>query len=227
MIGPGLLRGLLPPGAVGFDSRGDTSPARGVRADEAGLVGSSVASSASRMQSIDARDCAREALLRLGLPPVGIPRRPDGAPEWPPGIVGALTHTAGYRGAVLGRSADFAGLGVDAEPLERLPSGLVRTFAGEAERARLIALRGHAAPHALELALFTAKEAAFKAWCPASGRWIGMLGVELFLDIDTFFVQPERGHCVRGRWAVRDGYVLAVAWLTMRCPILSGPPRNW
>src|SRR5688500_16527321 len=47
------------------------------------------------------RACARTALGRLGVDPVPIPRGPGGAPRWPAGIVGSLTHCAGYRAAAV------------------------------------------------------------------------------------------------------------------------------
>ncbi|MEU2758298.1 MULTISPECIES: 4'-phosphopantetheinyl transferase family protein [Streptomyces] len=40
------------------------------------------------------RRCAREALARLGLPPVPILSDRHGAPRWPEGVLGSLTHCA-------------------------------------------------------------------------------------------------------------------------------------
>lgn len=72
----------------------------------------------------------------------------------------------------------------------------------------------HRHADALALALFTAKEAAFKAWYPATGSWMGMLSVDVVLRDHSFSVEAVRGGPkVHGRWEVREGMVLAVAGL--------------
>ena len=60
-----------------------------------------------------------------------------GAPRWPAGVVGSMTHCAGYRAAALVRAADLASLGIDAEPHGPLPEGVLRRVALPAERERL------------------------------------------------------------------------------------------
>ena len=64
-----------------------------------------------RQEFTTARACARAALASLGFAPVPIVRGPGGAPPWPPGVVGSLTHCAGYRGCAIGRAADVAAIG--------------------------------------------------------------------------------------------------------------------
>lgn len=54
-----------------------------------------------RNEFITVRHCARLALQQLGLPPVPILKGETGEPCWPDGVVGSLTHTQGYRGAVV------------------------------------------------------------------------------------------------------------------------------
>ena len=49
------------------------------------------------------RVCARVCLERLGYAPVAIPPGAGGAPVWPAGVRGSLTHCVGYAAA-----ADFA-----------------------------------------------------------------------------------------------------------------------
>ncbi|MFF4689931.1 hypothetical protein [Streptomyces sp. NPDC001307] len=38
------------------------------------------------------------------------------APRWPEGIVGSMTHCAGYHAAAVARGRSVAALGVDGEP---------------------------------------------------------------------------------------------------------------
>src|SRR5215475_7363416 len=79
--------------------------------DEEPLIARSVAK--RRNEFITVRHCARIALSELGLPPVPILKGDKGEPCWPDGVVGSLTHCAGYRGAVVARSAMVRSVGVD------------------------------------------------------------------------------------------------------------------
>src|SRR5689334_3062733 len=65
------------------------------------------------------RAAARDALSELGIEPTPIPRSSDGAPVWPDGFVGAISHTRQVALAVAGRREDYVGLGVDVEELDR------------------------------------------------------------------------------------------------------------
>src|SRR5262245_429638 len=59
------------------------------------------------------RDCARRALAQLGAQPVTIPRGEGGAPVWPPGIVGSITHCDEVAAAAVARGETVRGLGID------------------------------------------------------------------------------------------------------------------
>lgn len=48
-------------------------------------------------------------------------------------MVGSLTHTAGFRGAAVARSAVLVSLGIDAEPHAALPDGVLAQVALPAE----------------------------------------------------------------------------------------------
>jgi 4'-phosphopantetheinyl transferase EntD len=70
-------------------------------AEEEPLIARSVAK--RRNEFITVRYCARIALGELGFPAVPILKGEKGEPCWPDGVVGSLTHCAGFRGAVVGR----------------------------------------------------------------------------------------------------------------------------
>ena len=91
--------------------------------EEEPLIAKSVAK--RRNEFITVRHCARIALGELGVPPVPILKGEKGEPCWPDGVVGSLTHCAGYRGAVVGRSAAVRSVGIDAEPHDVLPDGVL------------------------------------------------------------------------------------------------------
>ncbi|HEX2760306.1 MAG TPA: hypothetical protein VHM27_07320, partial [Rhizomicrobium sp.] len=61
------------------------------------------------------RACARAALEKLGHGGAVIGRGSNGAPLWPQGITGSITHTRDYAAAVVGEARHFSGIGVDAE----------------------------------------------------------------------------------------------------------------
>ena len=43
-------------------------------------------------------------MVRLGLPPTAITRSDRGAPQWPPRVVGSITHCEGYRAAAVAQA---------------------------------------------------------------------------------------------------------------------------
>src|SRR5690349_6008286 len=108
--------------------------------EEEPLIAKSVAK--RRNEFITVRYCARRALAQLGVPPVPILKGEKGEPCWPDGVVGSLTHCAGYRGAAVGRSASVRSVGIDAEPHDVLPDGVLNAISLPAERAELQAMSG-------------------------------------------------------------------------------------
>lgn len=147
--------------------------------DEEPLIARSVAK--RRNEFITVRHCARTALGALGLSPVPILKGDKGEPCWPDGVVGSLTHCTGYRGAVVARSAVVRSVGVDAEPHDVLPDGVLDVISSEAERRAMAAL-----PIGVhwDRILFCAKEATYKAWFPLTKRWLGFEDAHITLDID-------------------------------------------
>jgi 4'-phosphopantetheinyl transferase EntD len=143
------------------------------------LIARSVAK--RRNEFITARHCARLALGQLGFPPVPILKGDKGEPHWPDGVVGSLTHCVGYRGAVVARSAAVRSVGVDAEPHDALPDGVLDAISLEAERRAMAAL-----PTGVhwDRILFCAKEATYKAWFPLTKRWLGFEDAHITLDVD-------------------------------------------
>jgi len=148
-------------------------------AEEEPLIERSVAK--RRNEFITVRYCARIALGELGFPPVPILKGEKGEPCWPDGVVGSLTHCAGYRGAVVGRDGAVRSVGVDAEPHDVLPDGVLDAISLPAERAELAAL-----PSGVhwDRILFCAKEATYKAWFPLTKRWLGFEDAHIIFGVD-------------------------------------------
>ncbi len=160
--------------------------------EEAPLIAKSVAK--RRNEFITARHCARLALQQLGEPPVPIGKGEKGEPCWPDGIVGSLTHTQGFRAAVVGRQPAVRSLGIDAEPHDVLPDGVLDAVTVPGERHELAAL-----PDDLhwDRILFCAKEATYKAWFPLTRRWLGFEDAHVVFDLDAPGDDADRA-AVRG-----------------------------
>ena len=78
-----------------------------------------------RRASGAARIVARQLLTQLGYANCALPKGPAGAPVWPAGIVGSLSHDSRVAVAAVGMRADVGALGIDVEPAECLPSELL------------------------------------------------------------------------------------------------------
>ena len=157
-----------------------------------------------RNEFITVRHCARIALGELGVPPVPILKGDKGEPCWPDGVVGSLTHCTGYRGAVVGRSIAVRSVGIDAEPHDVLPQGVLDSISLPEERSEMQNLS--AGLH-WDRILFCAKEATYKAWFPLTKIWMGFEYAHITFDVD--------GPCSAGRFVSR---------ILIDGSALSGPP---
>jgi 4'-phosphopantetheinyl transferase EntD len=171
-----------------------------------------------RREFATARACARQALAKLGVPPAPILPGPRGAPQWPAGVVGSITHCAGYRASAVARKHEIVTIGLDAEPHDSLPPGVLDAVSSDQERARLAALSAERPDVHWDRMLFCAKESTYKAWFPLTRRWLGF--EDAAVDIDpaagTFSVRllvagpVVNGAAVSrftGRWLVGNGLI--------------------
>jgi 4'-phosphopantetheinyl transferase EntD len=163
------------------------------------------------------RACARGALAALGVPRAPILRGERGAPQWPPGIVGSITHCAGYRAAAVAWERDVATIGLDAEPDEALPAGVLDRVSLPDERTRLRGLAAAAPGTCWDRLLFSAKESVYKAWFPLARRWLGFEDADITINAEdgTFgarLLVPASAvgalDGFTGQWLACDGLIL-------------------
>jgi 4'-phosphopantetheinyl transferase EntD len=224
-----VLAEILPAGAVAAEAFGDLPDAVLFPAEEI-FVARAVDS--RRREYATARACARAALARLGIPPTAILLGEHGAPQWPPDIVGSMTHCAGYRAAAVARKADVLALGLDAEPDEKLPEEVLGAIALDDERTQLTALAAEAPGPSWDRLLFSAKESVYKAWFPLTGRWLGFeeavisinpvsgtLTARLLVPGPTVHGSPLTRFT--GRWLARDGLLLTAIAVPGRDAVLT------
>ncbi|WP_255306276.1 4'-phosphopantetheinyl transferase [Streptomyces sp. Wb2n-11] len=173
-----------------------------------------------RREFTTARICARRALRRLGVAPG--PLLPDarGAPRWPRGVTGSITHCSGYRSCAVAPLAAVASLGIDAEPNQRLSPGVLAVVALPSEARRIGELAAGTPGVCWDRLLFSAKEALYKAWYPLTGMPISFEHAEVRLEPErgTFRARmlvaaPEgrRVPPIQGRFLLVDGLLLTSA----------------
>jgi 4'-phosphopantetheinyl transferase EntD len=150
-----VIQELLPPAVVAVEAFQDPPGVALFPAEEA-AVARAVAKRRSEFTTV--RHCARTALAGLGLPAGPIVPGPRGAPQWPAGIVGSMTHCAGYRAAAVARSREVATLGIDAEPNEPLPDGVLDSVTVAEERTWLAELAARRPEVSWDRLVFSAKE---------------------------------------------------------------------
>ncbi|MFG1914306.1 4'-phosphopantetheinyl transferase [Micromonospora sp. NPDC048898] len=171
------------------------------------------------------RVCARRALTGLGLPPTAVPAA-ERAPVWPAGVVGTITHTAGYCAAAAAHTSDIRSVGMDAEQHREISPGVRRLVLLPEEEAHLARL-----PSGIfwPIVLFSAKETVYKVWHPVVGSWLDFQDARLDIDPDagtfTARIAPARiaeadvddpPATISGRFVVADGLVRTAAVLPPR-----------
>ena len=206
----------MPPGVAVEETFGDL-PDIELFPEEEAVIAKAV--SKRRREFTTARACARAALAKIGVPPVPIVPGVRGAPQWPPGVVGSITHCDGYRACAVARDSDVVTIGLDAEPHARLPDGVCEAVTTRAERIRLAALAAAMPDIFWDRILFCVKESVYKAWFPLTGRWLG------FEDAAVDFDAVNRSFTARllvagpvvndkvltgfdGLWRVSDGLIV-------------------
>ena len=209
--GESLMRNLLPPDICVAETTSDFGHLHDAEREYfASAVPKRVREAAT------ARSCARLALKRLYLreseltesptEPVFVPRA-DGSSAWPAGVVGSMTHCAGYRAAAVASAKRYAGVGIDAEPAVPLSAAVQELIARDEERRFAFGVYSKV--------LFSAKEAALKTWYPLGFRGFDVSDISVACDVKS--AAEHRGEDARGTFTARiptmpDAPVLPGGW---------------
>jgi len=171
-----------------------------------------------RAEFTTVRRCARGALAQLGVAPAPILPGQRGAPGWPEGIVGSMTHCLGYRAAAVAPGEDWLSIGIDAEVHDKLPAGVLDAIALADERLELRRLAAVDPSVHWDRLLFSAKESVYKAWFPLTRRWLDFSEARLTFDHAGTFtarllvvgpvVGGRRITAFSGEWLVRDDFIV-------------------
>ncbi|HEX6526499.1 MAG TPA: 4'-phosphopantetheinyl transferase superfamily protein [Streptosporangiaceae bacterium] len=212
-----MIAEIVPAGVETAEAFHDLEPVSLFPAEEAVIA---KAVDKRRREFATARGCARAALARLGVAPVPIVPGLRGAPQWPAGVVGSITHCAGYRASAVARRRDIVTIGLDAEPHDALPEGVLRVVASVEEQAGLAALTAVAPEVHWDRLLFCAKESVYKAWFPLTHRWLGFEDAHIDINpagsaftarllVDGPTVNGAVLGGFDGRWMVSTGLIVA------------------
>lgn len=110
-------------------------------------------------------------------------RTQSGVPTWPAGIVGSLAHHDTVAAAAIAEKKIIGALGIDIEPNEPLPGGLIDLVATSREQGiydlRLLQRRD----------LFVLKEAVYKACFPLCNEILEFQDVEIDIKSNTGYVK--------------------------------------
>ena len=163
------------------------------------------------------RACAARALRDAGCADadVGVGVGENGAPRWPRGYVGSITHTRSFASAAVAPACVLRGIGIDSEELlDEVTLAEVAPLVIDDGEARL--LQGERRLERATL-LFSAKESLYKCLAPLAGVFFefadarveeiddarGTWRARLLTDLPGF----ARGSVYGGRLAVGSGIV--------------------
>ncbi|MGT2427371.1 4'-phosphopantetheinyl transferase superfamily protein [Amnibacterium kyonggiense] len=170
---------------------------------------------------------AGRAAARAGLASLGCATTRDvastrrGAPVFPPGFTGSITHDRGRAAALVAASSSgYAAVGADLHAARGVDERTARYVGDPQERD---AARRAAGAEADDL-LFALKEAVFKACCGAD-EWYEFADVELSFDDDgaAHLLRPSRTG-VELRWAISGAVVRAAALVAAPSSVAAGGP---
>ncbi|MGH8228877.1 MAG: 4'-phosphopantetheinyl transferase family protein [Steroidobacteraceae bacterium] len=201
-----LLAALLPAHVAAFETREPIDPAT-LDPQEARYVTHAAPKRAAEFAA--GRACARTALAALGISGFALRPGPNREPAWPAGVVGSITHTAGYCGAAVARQSQLLCLGIDAERRGRVHRRLWHRITTKAERVWLEGLP-HERASDMAAVIFSAKEAFFKAQFPLTREWLAFADVSVSAEAGSVRFSASRTLAIEalvpGAWTGRYAF---------------------
>jgi enterobactin synthetase component D len=160
---------------------------------------------------------ALEAIDR-GLAGYEIGRSESGAPVWPGGVTGSITHTDDFAAAAVASCADTASLGIDTERI--MSSAQAGQVAGLVASEREVAEACKAGLSRLEAItlVFSAKESIFKCLHPITGRYFDFRDVRVdavdpHLRIFTARLVQTLSPSFRAESTLQGGFEIEAPWV--------------
>lgn len=127
-----------------------------------------------KQEFTNGRICAKKALQKAGITPPFISKHADGAPIWPEGWIGSISHTNGLTGCIVGEVKQCLGLGLDIERWNRVSPSIWNKIFTEKEQEFLLSL-SPSEQSIRATQIFSAKEALYKFQRPITQQYLGFL----------------------------------------------------
>lgn len=175
-----------------------------------------------RAEYLAGRYVAKRLLADFGYQPFDLTKEKSGAPGWPAGIHGSLSHSGNRVAGALHASAFFSGVGIDIESRlnEEHAVNIKEAILTHEESNRL---RFLSESQKVTL-LFSAKESFFKAVYPKAGvrfdfRDVEIVGLDLHLRQFTLRLKKKlnntfcSGYCLNGNYFFyKDKIITLIAY---------------
>lgn len=186
-----------------------------------------------RLGHVAGRLCAERGVQALLGQPWAVANADSGAPLWPTGCTGSISHSDHEACAVVALSGATAGLGIDVENVVSASTAheLAAVCCTPAERQRWLQGNNCSMPLTLTLTLiFAAKECLYKALAPTLGRFIDFDEVEVTAFVPTqqrLHLQPRAGGPLQGVLVQATAhYQLNAARTRVMCGLLLPSARH-
>lgn len=157
------------------------------------------------------RSCARKILKQLGFKEdFTIGKDKHGAPLWPKGIVGSLSHTDDQCVVALARqNSQLTSLGVDVEKATGLKPNLIRLVCDHDEW-QACHYNESENPYQLAKLIFSAKESVYKCLYPITKTVLNFTDVHVRLDahMQQFTVTLNRELCINSDKSALNGKII-------------------
>ena len=150
------------------------------------------------------RYCAQLAIANLGGGFQQIQQQNSGAPAWPNGFIGSITHISGLALAMVGEHTHWDWVGVDVETVVSMDDVLSMTpIIMREEEHKIITAAINAQNYAFTL-VFSAKETIYKALWPKVGRFFDFHDVSLLAcDCNKQLLQFSLSHSLAQKVSAR------------------------
>ncbi|CVI57337.1 4'-phosphopantetheinyl transferase superfamily protein [Agrobacterium leguminum] len=161
------------------------------------------------------RHCARQALARLGFREFPILKGDGGAPVWPPGVVGSITHSTNLCIAVVALKEMIRSVGVDTEIVGAVTTDLADNVLrpDEPYSGKI----GSMGVDYLTL-IFCIKEAVYKAHFQLEPKFLDFHDVRVRIDplcnsyiADVMFTSDHQT-TFKGRYGIDGMNIIASCW---------------
>ncbi len=153
------------------------------------------------------RLCLKRCFEAFGETPLLVAMGEDRSPIWPKSWVGSISHSKGQIVAVLGRSHQYAGLGIDLEALIENPSTALQTqiCSDPSELENLRNALGLTEQEALTL-IFSSKESLYKLIFPRYRKFFGFQAARVEHTI-------EKGLVIELQEKLSDSFPASRKWV--------------